>query len=53
MLVLHKQLNKAKINRDKELIQRQIDKTDGKIDQLAYKLYELTPEEIRIMENAI
>ena len=33
-------------------IQRQIDATDRQIDQLVYELYELTDEEIKIVEEA-
>jgi len=33
-------------------LQRQIDATDQQIDQLVYELYELTDEEIRIVEEA-
>jgi transcription initiation factor IIF auxiliary subunit len=32
-------------------IQNEIDKTDKEIDQLVYALYELTPEEIAIVEK--
>jgi hypothetical protein len=32
-------------------IQRQIDATDREIDELAYELYGLTEEEIRIVEE--
>ncbi len=69
MLELHKQLppspkpssagklprtsHAAKKERDRELIQRQIDATDRKIDQLVYKLYGLTAKEIRIVEEAL
>ena len=34
------------------MIQRQIDATDRQIDKLVYELYELTPEEIKIVEKA-
>jgi len=51
MLALHKQRHAAKKERDKELIQRQIDATDRKIDRLVYKLYGLTEKEIRIVEE--
>ena len=34
------------------LLQRQIDTIDKQIDQLVYKLYDLTNEEIRIVEEA-
>ena len=44
MLALHKQLHATKKDRDKELLQRQIDATDRKIDELVYKLYGLTTE---------
>ena len=33
--------------------QREIDATDRQIDQLVYELYDLTEEEIRIMEGAV
>ena len=36
---------------DRELLQRQIDTTDRAIDQLVYQLYDLTPEEIAIVED--
>ena len=32
--------------------QRQIDATDRQIDRLVYELYELTDDEIRIVEEA-
>jgi uncharacterized coiled-coil protein SlyX len=34
-------------------LKEQIDNTDEKIDQLIYKLYELTPEEIKLIENSV
>ncbi len=52
MLDLHTQLTAAKTPTDKTAIQRQIDATDRRIDQLVYQLYDLTPEEIRIVEEA-
>jgi hypothetical protein len=36
---------------EKEAIQRQIDATDKQIDQLVYKLYGLTDEEVRVVEG--
>jgi hypothetical protein len=51
MLKLHKNLQAAKTNHEKSLIQRQIDATDKQIDQLVYELYDLTEEEIRIVEE--
>lgn len=52
MLALHKQLPAAKTGHEQTLIQRQIDATDRQIDKLVYELYELTTEEIKIVENA-
>jgi len=51
MLELHKKLHNARTKHGKELIQRQIDATDSEIDQLVYELYELTPEEIKVVEG--
>ncbi len=53
MLELHKQLASAKTDHDKTVIQRHIDATDRQIDQLVYELYELTEEEIKIVEETI
>ncbi len=33
-------------------LQRQIDATDAQIDRLVYEFYELTPDEIKIVESA-
>jgi type I restriction-modification system DNA methylase subunit len=51
MLSLHKQCAAAKTPDEKTRIQRQIDATDQQIDHLVYKLYGLTEEEIRIVED--
>jgi len=51
MLKLHKDLQAAKTDHEKTLIQRQIDATDEQIDQLVYELHGLTPEEISIVEK--
>ena len=48
---LYKDLDPAKKGREKELIQRQIDATDRQIDELLYRLYDLTGKEIRIVEG--
>ena len=42
---------KAKIDHNKNLIQRQIDFTDSQIDKLVYELYGLTDDEIKIVEG--
>jgi hypothetical protein len=52
MLDLHKKLSAAKIPDEKTRIQRQITTTDSQIDKLVYKLYNLTDEEIKIVEGA-
>ncbi|MCX7038070.1 MAG: N-6 DNA methylase, partial [Spirochaetes bacterium] len=51
MLDLHKQLATANSTAQKTIIQRQIDATDGEIDRLVYALYDLTAEEIAIVER--
>jgi len=53
MLSLNKQLAEAKTDHEKTLIQRQIAATDNQIDKLVYELYDLTPEEIAIVEGNI
>jgi hypothetical protein len=52
MLELHQKLAAATIPADKQLYQRQIEATDRAIDALVYELYELTDEEIKIVEGA-
>src|SRR5215212_6845775 len=44
MLSLHERLAEAKIERERTVIQHQIDATDRQIDQLVYELYDLTDE---------
>lgn len=51
MLELHKRLHAANSQANRELYQRQIDATDKQIDSLVYELYELTEEEIVIVEE--
>lgn len=51
MLDLHKQRAAAQVPHDREVVQRQIEATDRQIDQLVYELYDLTPEEIRLVEE--
>lgn len=51
MLELHKKLASASIPADKILYQRQIEATDRQIDALVYELYDLTEDEIRIVEG--
>ncbi len=51
MLDLNRKIQKAKGSR-RALLQRQIQKTDNEIDQLVYKLYGLTKEEIKVIESS-
>ncbi len=52
MLDLNKTLQDAKTPDEETALQRQITATDDQIDQLVYQLYNLTEEEIRIVEAA-
>ncbi|MCD6487059.1 MAG: N-6 DNA methylase [Syntrophobacterales bacterium] len=52
MLDLNKQLAKAKVPQTKTVLQRQVETTDRQIDRLIYELYELTEEEIKIVEGS-
>lgn len=49
-LILHKKVSTIKTPTERTAIERQIQATDKQIDQLVYKLYELTDEEIKIVE---
>lgn len=52
MLSLHEQLAAAQTAHEQTTFQRQIGATDQQIDQLVYELYDLTEEEIKIVEEA-
>ncbi len=51
MLELQKKYHTAKMERDKELYERQIKILDKQIDKRVYALYGLTEEEIRVVEG--
>ncbi len=51
MLALNPQLAAARTPQEKTALERQTAATDAQIDQLAYQLYGLTPEEIKIVEG--
>jgi len=51
MLELNKKLAESKMPQATEMLKRQIDATDRQIDDLVYKLYDLTDEEIKIVES--
>ncbi len=52
MLALHRRLDEVRTAHDKALLQRQIELTDREIDRLVYELYELTDDEIAIVEQS-
>jgi hypothetical protein len=52
MLDLYKQLAEAKEPQTKTVLQRRIETTGRQIDRLVYELYELTAEEIKIVEGS-
>ena len=51
MIVLTERFNIAKTPNEKTMLQRQIEFTDHEIDNHVYTLYDLTPEEIQIVEG--
>ncbi len=52
MLDLHRRLQSAKTEHEHGVLERQIAATDDEIDHLVYELYDLTPEEIAIVEES-
>ena len=53
MIELSKQLQITKTPKEKRLLEKQIEVTDKKINQLVYELYDLTDEEIEIVESSL
>jgi hypothetical protein len=51
MLDLHRQLPAAQTPQAKTMLKRQIEATDREIDRLVYELYDLSEDEIRILEG--
>jgi hypothetical protein len=51
MLELHRQLATARTPQEQTALERQIAVTDTQIDRLVYDLYDLTEEEIKIVEG--
>jgi len=49
MLELHKR-PAARLPQEQEIVKREIESTDERIDRLVYELYGLTDEKIRIVE---
>jgi len=52
-LELQKKYHEGKMERDKELYERQIKIVDAQIDRLVYDLYGLTEVEIEIVEKSL
>lgn len=52
ILNLNQRLQEAHAAHEKTVLQRQIAATDRQIDQLVYQLYNLTPEEIALIEES-
>lgn len=52
MLELNKKVNSEGIStQERKILEKQIELTDKQIDRLVYELYDLTVEEIRIVEG--
>ena len=51
MLARQTKYHEARMERDKELYERQIKFVDEQIDRLVYDLYRLTEEEINVIEG--
>jgi hypothetical protein len=51
MLELQKKHHEARMDRDKELYERQIKIVDTQIDRLVYDLYGLAEEEVKVVEG--
>lgn len=52
LLNLNEQINLIKPSHERSVIERQIDATERKIDKLVYQLYDLTEDEIKIIEES-
>ncbi len=52
MLTLPPKVRAAKTDHDRTLLTRQVAATDAQIDALVYRLYNLTPDEIKLVEAA-
>jgi len=53
LIQLSSSVRAAKTDHEKAVLQRQIDATDRKIDELVYELYGLTDEEVKIVEGDV
>ena len=53
MLEQQKKYHDARMDRDKELYERQIKIVDAQIDKQVYDLYGLTEEEVNVVEEVL
>lgn len=53
MINLKKELDKCRVPKQENILNMKIQKTDKKINQLVYELYDLTDEEIEIIESSL
>jgi hypothetical protein len=53
MLELKRKYHEMRMDQDKELYERQIKMVDAQIDRVVYDLYELTEEEIKVVEESV
>ena len=53
ILILNKEFADCKTPKEEKILKLQIDKTEDKINQLVYELYDLTDEEIVVVENEV
>ncbi len=51
LLEMNKRLDNSKLAAEKEIIQRRIGAIDAEINRIVYRLYDLTEEEIKIIEE--
>ncbi|MCI5131163.1 MAG: restriction endonuclease subunit M, partial [Candidatus Electrothrix sp. EH2] len=51
MLDLNRRIAESRMPQETEILKRQIESTDKQIDDLVYKLYDLTDKEIKIVES--
>jgi predicted type IV restriction endonuclease len=52
MLTLNQNLDRARTDHERQLLTRQIQTVDNRIDQLVYQLYGLNDDEIRMIQSA-
>ena len=53
MIELNKKLSACKTPKEKRILETQLTKTDEIIDKLVYELYELSDDEINIVEETV